>query len=85
MEHSDEKLYLIDYGQAASEKTTPKKWKKIKKWESRKNQGAGSDDNGLEVTSDQTIFENFLERFETQFSLPPRRTTEKRVTGIRSH
>ena len=91
MEHSDEKLYLIDYGQAASEKTTPTKWKKIKKWESRKNQGAGSDDSGLEVTSDQTIFENFLElfkakkRFEAKVSLPPRRTTEKRVTGIRSH
>jgi len=91
MEGVGGKLYLIDYGLAASEKTTPKKWKRIKKWESWKKQPTGADDRGLESTSDQTIFENFLKlfeakkRLEAKFSPPPHRTTVKRVTGIRSH
>jgi len=97
MEGFDGKLYLIDYGQASSKTTTPKKWIRLKTLESRKNRAAGADDRGLEATANQTIFETFLKLFKAQklfeakkhleakFSPPPRRTTEKRVTGIRSH
>ena len=90
MEGFDGKLYLIDYGQASSKTTTPKKWTKLKNLESRKTRAAGADDMGLEATADQTIFETFLDlfeakkRFEAKVSLPPHRTTGKRVTGIHS-